>query len=99
MADDGECFWTPQAGDIVWPGCDDNCECDVTYCRKDNPLLTLNDPFPVGCTKINWIAVDDENVTTCTTLVCVDDTQAPVIDNCAQSIEMGPPERGTVMPT
>jgi hypothetical protein len=72
-ADPGACEATNV--DTGYATCEDNCSCDVTYCRSD--LLDLNDPYPVGCTTITWYAIDNENIATCVQTICVIDEEAP----------------------
>ena len=49
-----------------------------------NPYSLKGATFPVGTTNVVWSAVDGNgNVSTCSTTIVVNDTEAPVFTNCA----------------
>lgn len=70
-----------QSYDVNWdnltfgpqgPVATDNCDLTASYVRSDNPLLTLNDPFPTGVTTVTWTAIDcSGNTSSCAYTVTV----------------------------
>ena len=65
--------------DIGTASCIDACDCQIGMMRSDDPDLGPEDPFPVGCTTVTWVAWDGVNKETCEQLVCVIDDEDPSI--------------------
>lgn len=74
-------YWDNLSVGATAPSFDDNCcSLPATYERSDDPLLTLEDPFPIGTTLVTWTATDCcGNQTTCVQEITVEDTEAPTI--------------------
>ena len=75
------------------PTVSDNCASPVlthNYSSWSNPNTLAGATFPIGTTTIVWTATDASgNTATCTTVVTVVDTEAPVIQNCPGNITVG----------
>ena len=75
------------------PTATDNCLTPVlthNFNSWSTPNSLAGATFPVGTTTVTWTATDASgNASTCTTVITVVDTEAPVIQNCPGNITVG----------